>query len=290
MSRPSASTRPLVISRPTRPSSPQAFQSSPPSNAPSRPDRSAYRAPANHPTSDSASYSRPSRETRDRDRNNSISTVRSDASLQRNGGPSINTGAVRPPRNRPNRSGTVGTVSSDGDGESPASLGNVLSAFATAGRKKTLDNDEEWDRMRQEELEAERRRQQRIRDKVPGRRTNGRAKAGDIDGMPHSPHNLWRALGLIVLCSHLGRNQGRVGICYRSRRELCQHEASYIIELSSCQFNPVELALQLLDDASSGQGMASFRQTKKMLSHALKGSVDSMWRARDHDGQHPDFM
>ena len=43
------------------------------------------------------------------------------------------------------------------------------------------------------------------------------------------------------------------------------------------QFNPVELALQLLDDASSssGQGMQAFQQTKKRLSRALKGSVDS---------------
>ena len=41
------------------------------------------------------------------------------------------------------------------------------------------------------------------------------------------------------------------------------------------KFNPVDLALQLLDD-SKGKNMASFRDTKDMLSRALKGSVDSM--------------
>ncbi|VDB99571.1 unnamed protein product [Peniophora sp. CBMAI 1063] len=247
--RPSQSgTRPLVISRPTRPTTPTSNGSVPqplhgsPSNAPSRPDRSAYRAPRpplDYPASDSPSYSRPPRE---RERQDSVSTTRSDASMpypaHRNGGP---TAAARPPRNRPNRSGTVGTVSSDGDGESPASLGNVLSAFAGASRKKTLD-DEEWERMRQEELEAEQRRQKRIRDKVPGRRTNGRAKAGDIDAILDEIKDEW----------------------------------AYVTDPD---FNPVELALQLLDDASSGQGMASFRQTKKMLSRALQGSVDKHYQA-----------
>lgn len=42
------------------------------------------------------------------------------------------------------------------------------------------------------------------------------------------------------------------------------------------QFNPVDLALQILDDSSAGKDRDSFRRTKYMLSHALKGSVDSM--------------
>ena len=44
------------------------------------------------------------------------------------------------------------------------------------------------------------------------------------------------------------------------------------------KFNPVDLALQLLDDSGEltrGKDMTSFRQTKDMLSRALKGSVDS---------------
>lgn len=43
------------------------------------------------------------------------------------------------------------------------------------------------------------------------------------------------------------------------------------------QFNTVDLALQLLDESSLGKDMESFRQTKDMLSTALKGSVDSVY-------------
>ena len=42
------------------------------------------------------------------------------------------------------------------------------------------------------------------------------------------------------------------------------------------QFNPVDLALHILDDSSAGKDMESFRRTKLMLSQALQGSVDSM--------------
>lgn len=47
---------------------------------------------------------------------------------------------------------------------------------------------------------------------------------------------------------------------------------SFLIGL---QFNPVDLALQLLESSSSGKDVESFRQTKATLSKALKGSVDS---------------
>lgn len=43
-------------------------------------------------------------------------------------------------------------------------------------------DDFDYQRERQMEQEAERQRQQRIREKVPGRRVNGKARAGDIDG------------------------------------------------------------------------------------------------------------
>jgi exocyst complex component 4 len=42
------------------------------------------------------------------------------------------------------------------------------------------------------------------------------------------------------------------------------------------QFNPVDLALHILDDSSAGKDIESFRRTKRMLSAALQGSVDSM--------------
>jgi exocyst complex component 4 len=44
-------------------------------------------------------------------------------------------------------------------------------------------DDFEYQREREMEVEADRARQQRIRDKVPGRRVNGKARAGDIDGV-----------------------------------------------------------------------------------------------------------
>ena len=37
----------------------------------------------------------------------------------------------------------------------------------------------------------------------------------------------------------------------------------------------MDLALQLLESSSAGKDVDSFRQTKAMLSKALKGSVDS---------------
>lgn len=48
--------------------------------------------------------------------------------------------------------------------------------------------------------------------------------------------------------------------------------------MMSFQFNPVDLALQILDDSSAGKDIESFRRTKRMLSAALQGSVDSMSR------------
>ena len=50
---------------------------------------------------------------------------------------------------------------------------------------------------------------------------------------------------------------------------------TFSVLLTLVQFNPVDLALQLLDSSSAGKDVQSFRQTKEMLSRALKGSVDS---------------
>jgi exocyst complex component 4 len=46
--------------------------------------------------------------------------------------------------------------------------------------------DMDYEIERRNELQAEKVRQQRIRDKVPGRRINGKTRAGDIDGEHHS--------------------------------------------------------------------------------------------------------
>jgi exocyst complex component 4 len=44
-------------------------------------------------------------------------------------------------------------------------------------------DDAEYEKARQQELEDEKRRQQRIRERAPGRKATGRANAGDVDGM-----------------------------------------------------------------------------------------------------------
>lgn len=41
------------------------------------------------------------------------------------------------------------------------------------------------------------------------------------------------------------------------------------------KFNPVELALSLLDPSSFGKDMDSFIQTKTRLHRALKGTIES---------------
>jgi len=46
------------------------------------------------------------------------------------------------------------------------------------------------------------------------------------------------------------------------------------VRLISFQFNPVELALSLLDDDSQGKDMGSFSRTKNMLERALKGTIE----------------
>ena len=62
----------------------------------------------------------------------------------------------------------------------------AVAAFQAFGvrRRATIDDaDDEYERERQREIEVQKRRQQKIREKVPGRRTTGKAKAGDIDGV-----------------------------------------------------------------------------------------------------------
>lgn len=69
---------------------------------------------------------------------------------------------------------------------SPASLAAAVAAFQSLGRKRGMSNDSlmdaEYERQREKEMELQKARQQRLRDKVPGRRPTGKAKAGDIDG------------------------------------------------------------------------------------------------------------
>ncbi len=181
---PSMPTRPLQIGRtPSRPTTPGNSNSTtststspraaPPNTAPigpSRPQRSELRNRASN-ISDSASSYR-----------DSMSTTRSDYSLpsrsRQPGMPQASSSRPTPPRLK-----SAGSI--NGSETTPPALSSVLSAFKSAGRERAMTNgsdDFDYQRERREELEAERIRQQKIREKVPGRRTNGRARTGDIDG------------------------------------------------------------------------------------------------------------
>ena len=70
---------------------------------------------------------------------------------------------------------------------SPTALNAVLSAFQAAGasRKRAMTNGSlERDREREQEMQEKMQRQRRIRERGPGRRTNGKTKTtGSIDGV-----------------------------------------------------------------------------------------------------------
>ncbi len=168
-----SSTRPLQISRPIqRPETPNSH--APPNTAPtgpSRPQRSDMRSRTNENATERSSQYR-----------NSVSTTHSDMSGQlRN----QQQAASQHPRSTPTRSMSGNT--DDSTESTPTTLGTVMSAFQSAGsRRRAMTNgseDFEYQRQRQEEIEAEKARQQRIQEKVLKRK--GTARTGDIDGARH---------------------------------------------------------------------------------------------------------
>ncbi|KAG8680453.1 hypothetical protein FRC09_018220, partial [Ceratobasidium sp. 395] len=88
------------------------------------------------------------------------------------------------------------------------------------------------------ERERQMEQRERIREREPGRAIKGRQKTiGDIDAVLDQMQDEW----------------------------------AFVIDPD---FNPVSLALSLLDDSSVGRDLGSFRRTKGMLERALKGTVD----------------
>ena len=171
-----SSVRPLEINRP--PSRPQAqveptfsgsqrtYSNASTFNGPSRPRRSQLR-------------SRQESESTARNRD-SVSTVRSEASSYR----SVPSTYLPPAPTKYSRQERSQTVSTNDSGDIPAALPSVLSAFKNAGNRRRMmsDDDLEYERERVQEAEKERLRQQRIKERTPGRRANGRTRTGDIDG------------------------------------------------------------------------------------------------------------
>lgn len=190
-----APTRPLQINRPTsRPTTPNnsSFMSSSPrgpntaSGGPSRPQRSELRSRQVSEYSDSGRTSTSSRATADSSYyRDSITTTRSDGFRPRNG-TSTNTGTPPSSRSKPNRLRSA--PPEEPEITSPAAISSVMSAFQAAGaRKRAMTNGSEdmaYERDQRRAAEEEKLRQQRIRERTPGRRqTNGKTRAGDIDGM-----------------------------------------------------------------------------------------------------------
>ncbi|KAL6310091.1 Sec8 exocyst complex component-specific domain-containing protein [Sparassis latifolia] len=102
--------------------------------------------------------------------------------------------------------------------------------------------EEEYAKQRRQEMEDQKARQRKLRAKTPGLKASGKARAGDIDAVLDDIKDEW---GILI----------------------------------DQDFNPVDLALQLLDESSLGRDVDSFLRTKNMLSKALKGSVDKHYEA-----------
>lgn len=162
------STRPLQISRPIqqRPETPDSH--APPTATPSRPQRSEMRGRTSENGAERSSQYR-----------DSVSTTRSDISGQFR---SQQQATSQHSRANPKRSLSGNT--DDSTEASPVVLGTVVSALqSAASRRRAMTNgsdDFEYQRQRQEEIEAEKARQQRIQEKALQRK--GTARTGDIDG------------------------------------------------------------------------------------------------------------
>ncbi|KIJ46391.1 hypothetical protein M422DRAFT_66747 [Sphaerobolus stellatus SS14] len=208
----SSQTQPLSINRPPRPTTPSSSIDPGPRNSPARPSRS---------------------DLRNRQERAGSPRVPSEYG---DDGPSSDR---RYERQAPVRSDTVDTVSPI----SP-SLSKVAAAFQSAGasRRAAMNGNAERARDRELELQKEKERQRRLRDKVQGRRVNGKSKAGDIDAVLDQVSEQWEAV-------------------------------------LNPEFNPVDLALSLLDDSTDGQDIDSFKQTMRLLEKTLRGTVDKHYQA-----------
>lgn len=184
--RPLNISRPGQSSRPTSPSNPPFISGSPhraPLNlapiGPLRPQRSELRSRV----SEYSGSERASTSSQDLYRD-SFATTRSDTSGSYRSHPNApnNIQTTFNPRTTPQRLQST----DDGENSTPTSLTSALSAFQSAGtrRKMTLESEDmDYFKGREDELAAEKQRQQRIRDKVPGRQVKRNARAGDIDSM-----------------------------------------------------------------------------------------------------------
>ncbi|PVF94506.1 hypothetical protein CPB86DRAFT_833230 [Serendipita vermifera] len=167
----------------------------------------------------------------------------------------------RGPLSEPETPSRTRSPTSPEDSTSPRALQNAISALQSAGvrrqakRQATLEQispggfgsyedmeREELERRRREQARADAERKERMKEReLAARRQNGNVRKrgkGDIDAVLDEIQGEWE---------------------WVTRPE----------------FNPVELALALLDESSVGKDMNSFVRTKRMLEGALKGSIEA---------------
>jgi exocyst complex component 4 len=152
-------------------------------NGPFRPQRSELRPRQTSEHSERASTSSRATLLEDdaRDRRDSSSTTRSDVSVT----PQYLNGSTGSANSRPRVTLPRSVVPDETSPATPA-LATVMAAFKEAGaRKRSMTNgsgDTAYEQEKQREKEKEMMRQERIRERMPGRKPTGKAKAGDIDG------------------------------------------------------------------------------------------------------------
>ncbi|GJJ09872.1 hypothetical protein Clacol_004096 [Clathrus columnatus] len=129
----------------------------------------------------------------------------------------------------------------------------AISAFQSAARA-VINGDNERARERERELSEEKERQRRLRDKLQSPRPNGKSRAGDIDGVLNLTHYLYNLnlMSLAIL------------------DQLSEEWGSFL----DPEFNPVDSALWLLENASDQQ-FESFQVVKSSLEKTLKGTVEN---------------
>jgi len=186
-----SAVRPLQItrngSRPTTPvnsyvsSSPTSYTT--PNTAPlgpSRPQRSELRARADYQGSERASTS-----SQDPYTESSSNISRFDVNGARNVPYSANNALPGSSPRQQSQRLTSPSLNTDDPETTPTSLSNVLSAFQSAGskRRQTVEDDDYYyQRQRELEIEAEKARQLRLKERTPGIRSKS-GRGGEIDGM-----------------------------------------------------------------------------------------------------------
>ncbi|KAF8316216.1 Sec8 exocyst complex component-specific domain-containing protein [Cantharellus anzutake] len=126
-----------------------------------------------------------------------------------------------------------------GESQSPRALASVIQAFQRAGNARRQNTLEGFTSDRERERRIDKERRDRLKEKT--RRAAGKG-TGDIDVVLNDVKDEWE-------------------------------------DILSEDFNPVTLALSLLDTSSAGRDFQSFIDSKFSLERALKGSIDKHYKA-----------